>query len=72
MQRFRHSAQTQWRGTTSGRVMVFWKILGSCREHCLRTLLMNLLIIADDESVGPQIRDCTVDVLVLCGDLPDE
>jgi Icc-related predicted phosphoesterase len=33
---------------------------------------MNLLIIADDESVGSQIPDCTVDVLVSCGDLPDE
>jgi Icc-related predicted phosphoesterase len=33
---------------------------------------MNLLIIADDESVGTQIPDCTVDVLVSCGDLPDE
>jgi hypothetical protein len=25
---------------------------------------MNLLVIADDESVGSQIPDCTVDVLV--------
>ena len=33
---------------------------------------MNLLIIADDESVGSQIPDCTVDVLVSCGDVPDE
>lgn len=33
---------------------------------------MNLLIIADDESVGSQVPDCTVDVLVSCGDLPDE
>jgi len=33
---------------------------------------MNLLIIADDESLGPQIPDCQVDVLVSCGDLPDE
>lgn len=32
---------------------------------------MNLLIIADDESLGPQVPDCTVDVLVSCGDLPD-
>jgi Icc-related predicted phosphoesterase len=33
---------------------------------------MNLLIIADDESVGLQIPECNVDVLVSCGDLPDE
>jgi uncharacterized protein len=33
---------------------------------------MNLLIIADDESVGPKIPDCNVDVLISCGDLPDE
>jgi predicted phosphodiesterase len=33
---------------------------------------MNLLIIADDESLRPQIPDCDVDVLVSCGDLPDE
>ena len=33
---------------------------------------MNLLIIADDESIGPKIPDCTVDLLVSCGDLPDE
>lgn len=33
---------------------------------------MNLLVIADDESVGSRIPDCTVDVLVSCGDLPDE
>jgi len=33
---------------------------------------MNLLIIADDESVGPQVSDCNVDILVSCGDLPDE
>jgi len=32
---------------------------------------MNLLIIADDESLGPQIPDCNVDLLVSCGDLPD-
>src|SRR5436190_10955228 len=32
---------------------------------------MNLLIIADDESVGPQIPDCSADLLVSCGDLPD-
>jgi len=33
---------------------------------------MNLLVIADDESVGSQVPDCNVDVLVSCGDLPDE
>jgi Icc-related predicted phosphoesterase len=32
---------------------------------------MNLLIIADDESLGPGIPDCNVDALVSCGDLPD-
>jgi hypothetical protein len=47
-------------------------MLGSSCAYCLRWLLMNLLIIADDESVRPQIPDCTVDVLVSCGDLPDE
>jgi uncharacterized protein len=33
---------------------------------------MNLLIIADDESVGLQVPECNVDFLVSCGDLPDE
>jgi len=33
---------------------------------------MNLLIIADDESLGPRIPDCQVDVLLSCGDLPDD
>jgi len=33
---------------------------------------MNLLVIADDESLCPQIPDCAVDVLVSCGDLPDD
>jgi Icc-related predicted phosphoesterase len=33
---------------------------------------MNLLVIADDESVGLQVPECTVDLLVSCGDLPDE
>jgi uncharacterized protein len=33
---------------------------------------MNLLIIADDESVGLQVPECSVDLLVSCGDLPDE
>jgi Icc-related predicted phosphoesterase len=33
---------------------------------------MNLLIIADDESIGSQIPDCNVDALVSCGDLADE
>jgi Icc-related predicted phosphoesterase len=33
---------------------------------------MNLLIIADDESVGLQVPECNVDLLVSCGDLPDE
>ena len=33
---------------------------------------MNLLIIADDESVGIQVPECNVDVVVSCGDLPDE
>jgi uncharacterized protein len=33
---------------------------------------MNLLIIADDESVRLKVPECTVDVLVSCGDLPDE
>jgi len=33
---------------------------------------MNLLVITDDESVGPQVPDCNVDVLVSYGDLPDE
>jgi len=32
---------------------------------------MTLLIIADDESLGPGIPDCNVDLLVSCGDLPD-
>lgn len=32
---------------------------------------MNLLIIADDESVESHIPDCIVDILVSCGDLPD-
>jgi Icc-related predicted phosphoesterase len=32
---------------------------------------MNLLIIADDESLGLRLPDCDVDVLVCCGDLPD-
>ena len=32
---------------------------------------MNLLVIADDESLGSQIPDCNVDLLVSCGDLPD-
>jgi len=32
---------------------------------------MNLLVVADDESLGTRIPDCTVDVLVSCGDLPD-
>src|SRR5436309_3503680 len=33
---------------------------------------MNLLIIADDESLGKTIADCNADLLVSCGDLPDE
>jgi Icc-related predicted phosphoesterase len=33
---------------------------------------MNVLIIADDESLGPKVLDCNVDVLISCGDLPDE
>ena len=33
---------------------------------------MNLLILADDESLGRKIPDCTADVLVSCGDLPDD
>jgi predicted phosphodiesterase len=33
---------------------------------------MNLLVIADDESVGLQVPECNVDALVSCGDLPDE
>jgi uncharacterized protein len=33
---------------------------------------MNLLAIADDESVGFHVPECNVDVLVSCGDLPDE
>jgi uncharacterized protein len=33
---------------------------------------MNLLIIADDESVALQVPECNVNVLVSCGDLPDE
>ena len=32
---------------------------------------MNLLIIADDESLGLRIPDCNVDLLISCGDLPD-
>jgi Icc-related predicted phosphoesterase len=32
---------------------------------------MTLLVIADDESVGPAIPDCNADLLVSCGDLPD-
>jgi predicted phosphodiesterase len=33
---------------------------------------MNLLVIADDESIGFQVPECNVDILVSCGDLPDE
>lgn len=33
---------------------------------------MNLLIVADDESVGSKIPDCNVDLLVSCGDLSNE
>ena len=33
---------------------------------------MNLLVIADDESVGLQVPECNADVLVSCGDLPNE
>jgi Icc-related predicted phosphoesterase len=33
---------------------------------------MNLLIIADDEFVGRRVPDCQVDLLVSCGDLPDD
>jgi len=32
---------------------------------------MTLLIIADDESLGPRVPDCNADLLVSCGDLPD-
>ena len=32
---------------------------------------MNLLIIADDESLRSQMPECNADVLVSCGDLPD-
>ena len=32
---------------------------------------MNLLIIADDESFAQRLPDCSVDLLVSCGDLPD-
>jgi Icc-related predicted phosphoesterase len=32
---------------------------------------MNLLVIADDESVGQRLPECDVDVLVSCGDLAD-
>lgn len=33
---------------------------------------MNLLIIADDESLVRQLPDSRVDLLISCGDLPDE
>ena len=32
---------------------------------------MNVLIIADDESLGSQLPDCNVDLSISCGDLPD-
>jgi Icc-related predicted phosphoesterase len=32
---------------------------------------MNLLFIADDESLGSGLPECNVDILVSCGDLPD-
>jgi len=32
---------------------------------------LNLLVIADDESLAPHLPDCSVDILVSCGDLPD-
>jgi Icc-related predicted phosphoesterase len=32
---------------------------------------MNLIVLADDESLGLGIPDCSTDVLVSCGDLPD-
>jgi len=32
---------------------------------------MNLLVIADDESLGPDLPDYNVDLMVSCGDLPD-
>jgi len=32
---------------------------------------MNLLVIADDESVGDRVPDCPADLLVCCGDVPD-
>jgi uncharacterized protein len=33
---------------------------------------MNLLIIADDEFVGRRVPDCAADLLISCGDMPDE
>jgi len=33
---------------------------------------VNLLIIADDEFVGRRVPECSVDLLISCGDLPDE
>ncbi|HEU0037970.1 MAG TPA: hypothetical protein VFR76_01735 [Verrucomicrobiae bacterium] len=33
---------------------------------------MNLLIIADDESVARQLPNSRADLLISCGDLPDE
>lgn len=38
------------------------------RYYCVS---VNLLIIADDDLLGPRIPDCNADVLISCGDLPD-
>ncbi len=33
---------------------------------------MNLLVIADDESVARSVPDCQADLLISCGDMPDQ
>jgi uncharacterized protein len=33
---------------------------------------MNLLIIADDEFVGRRVPECQTDLLISCGDMPDD
>jgi Icc-related predicted phosphoesterase len=32
---------------------------------------VNLLVIADDEFVGPRVPECPADLLLCCGDVPD-
>src|SRR5690348_15335472 len=45
------------------------KSLGNTAANC--KLDCDEFVIADDESLGQQIPDCSTDVLVSCGDLPD-